>query len=81
MNLGTTAGAESLLSGGLAMALTYINRVKMNLSPAEKINPRYLDLYKTAVYVLLSELVRVLTPVRPVQSPSKLLFPTVCPYC
>ena len=40
MNLGTTAGAESLLSGGLAMALTYINRVKMGLSPAEKINPR-----------------------------------------
>ena len=74
MNLGTTAGAESLLSGGLAMALTYINRVKMNLSPAEKINPRYLDLCKTAVYVLLSEFVWVLTPV---QCPSKLFFPTM----
>ncbi|XP_023342456.1 general transcription factor IIH subunit 3 [Eurytemora carolleeae] len=47
MNLGSTAGAESLLSGGLAMALTYINRVKMNLSPAEKINPRLLVISST----------------------------------
>jgi len=34
------AGSESLLAGGLAMALTYINKVKAGLGPAEKVNPR-----------------------------------------
>ena len=35
-----TAGADPLLSGGLAMALAYINRVKADLGPAGKVNPR-----------------------------------------
>ena len=35
-----SAGSESLLAGGLAMALTYINRVKAGLGPTEKVNPR-----------------------------------------
>ena len=34
---GSAAGAESLLSGALAMGLAYINRVKATLGPAEKI--------------------------------------------
>jgi len=40
MKMSRAAGSESLLSGGLAMALTYINRVKSGLGPTEKVNPR-----------------------------------------
>jgi len=36
----TGAGSEPLLSGGLAMALAYINRVKADLGPAQKLHPR-----------------------------------------
>jgi len=42
-----SAAAESLLSGGLAMALTYINRVKSELGPTEKVNPRLFVLSST----------------------------------
>ena len=31
------SGAESLLSGALAMGLAYINRVKATLGPAERV--------------------------------------------
>jgi hypothetical protein len=31
------SGAESLLSGALAMGLAYINRVKTNLPPSQRI--------------------------------------------
>jgi len=39
MGRGGAAGgrSESLLSGALAMGLAYINRVKTNLGPAQKI--------------------------------------------
>lgn len=42
MGRGGAAGgrSESLLSGALAMGLAYINRVKTNLGPAQKICPR-----------------------------------------
>lgn len=46
MDLHSTA-TESLVSGGLAMALTYINRVYASLGPAEKVNPRLLAISST----------------------------------
>lgn len=42
-----TSGAESLLSGALAMGLAYINRVKTALGPSQRICPRLFVLSST----------------------------------
>jgi len=46
MDLHSTA-SESLMAGGLAMALTYINRVITSLGPADKVTPRLLAISST----------------------------------
>jgi len=46
MDLHSTA-TESLMAGGLAMALTYINRVITSLGPADRVTPRLLAISST----------------------------------
>eukprot|EP00088_Acartia_fossae_P067202 TRINITY_DN8377_c0_g1_i2.p1 TRINITY_DN8377_c0_g1~~TRINITY_DN8377_c0_g1_i2.p1 ORF type:complete len:319 (+),score=59.97 TRINITY_DN8377_c0_g1_i2:33-959(+) len=42
-----SVATESLMAGGLAMALTYINRVVSSLGPADRLSPRLLAISST----------------------------------